>query len=758
MRNIAIRKFDLHSNKQANPLVCLYIQINDPEISENDIDVELVYFLNRYDFFNRIIFAGKEANLKHLKESYFDSEPSLLKSRLERKTSNLDEDLSFLSYDESGKHNIYNLKWQCLIETCEQIQQDLLTYLFKKSNAFKLAPEGLHYVAPSKHHNNVFLRTSSVLEHPGNLSILLFWMLPFIYKKELTHIYVDTTGILPLGIALAYEVKNSGFVGKLPMTCSFKSYEGIDTLKINNAEKTLVLISASMSGGLGKQVSETLSNSEKLLLEKNTINLYLHNHRNDGALSLCVINRHPKHEQVFGVIENFSANECKLCDQGFIKTELYGDLFTIEEPKVNPITIVSKNLTDKNRKLLNQYTGIGFFKVYKHVSEGNTDLEIFLDVSKLFAYEGTLRKKGIDSFKNQWRKELLRSFTTNLKRIIYTPSPYSKDLANEALKEYKKLNTSNQPEIIAHNNINTENVEEHASSLVISACLDNARELAGINHNLRKLQPHGNVAYLSCVFRGSTEHHRRQVKSSLTYNNDRANDYDLYSVFNIDLPNCSYKNSWQKELDFLTKIEQWANADVGDLELPDKISERIDYLKSVPSTGMSEKLFWASPSDNQLKIQDGFVFIENSASSDLSQADIFVTMTMVLHALRNAEKLNEKLFSKPYHRAVLAPKNFTQFNDGVVQASLLRAARKDELNYTSSRANGKEMMEIICYKIEYWSASNSEALMEFLIALLTKSLILHPDDLKNICTQVNHSNDIPLEYKIITRYIQDTRL
>ena len=91
------------------------------------------------------------------------------------------------------------------------------------------------------------------------------------------------------------------------------------------------------------------------------------------------------------MIKNFSASECKLCNQGFIKTELYGDLFTIEEPKVNPITILSKNLTDKHRKLLNQYTGIGFFKVYKHVSEGNTDLEIFLDVSKLFEYEGTLK-------------------------------------------------------------------------------------------------------------------------------------------------------------------------------------------------------------------------------------------------------------------------------------------------------------------------------------------------------------------------------
>lgn len=751
MRNISIRKFDLHSSKKSNTNACLYIQINQLEISENDIDSELVYYLNKYDFFETIIFAGTEANLKFIQSNYFSSTSSLIKDRLNKKTADLSKNLKLLSY-EQGAHKVYDINWITSTDiTTEQIRQDCLTYLFKKSSAFKLAPEGLHYEAPSKHHNNVFLRTSSVLEYPGNLSILLFWMFPHIHNKQISHIYVDTSGILPLAIALAYEALKCNYVKQLPIVCSFNSYEGISKLKINFPETTLLLISASMSGGLGKEISRKIS---PVLLE-NTINLYLHNSQHDDIKSLCVINQHPQHEQVFGLVKIYTANECKLCKQGSIKTALHGDLFTIEPPKTHPIKITSSVLSTKNKKLLNQYSGIGFFKAYKHVSQGNRDIEIFLDVSKIFEYSGddVIRSEAVDSFKKQWRKELLRSFTTNLKRIIYTHSPYSQDLAKEALIEYVKLNPSNTPVVVAHNNIDSSKCEDDASTLVISACLDNVRELAGINYDLRKPQPNGNVTYLSCVFRGASDTHRRQVKSSLTYNNDRPNDYDLYSVFSIDLPKCANKNSWQKELDCLILVEQWLNRQDDYLSLPKKISDRISFLKTAPSTGLSENLFWSSATDVNMKIQDGFVLIEKSASSNLSQSDIFVTVSMVLHALRNSDNVSDKLFSKPYHRAVIAPENFTKFNDGVLQSSLLRASRKDELNYMSDRKCSQEMTEIICEFIKIYKQPKAEALMEFFIALLTKSLVLCTDNLEEIFRTVKDS-DIPEEYKVIIKYIE----
>jgi hypothetical protein len=756
MRNIAIRVFHIHDNKK--PKLGLYIQINQYEIPENEIDTELAHYLEKHDFFESIIFAGREAHLKHIQNQYLNPEmaSASLKGRLEKKTADLAKNIRFLSYGVDGKHNLYNWSWSQLNESTELIRQDCLSYLFKKSEAFKSAPEGLHYVAPSKHHNNVFLRASSVLEHPGNLSILLFWMLPFIHQKELTHIYLDTSGILPLGIALAYEALSESSTKKLPVVSSFKSYQGINSLKIHNAEKALILISASISGGLGRQVLEIVSNSDKSILEKNIVNLYIHNDRYPDINALCVINKHPQHEQVFGILKSYNENQCKFCKQGLIKVDLHGDLFTIEPPKINPIILLSAHLPDKVRKTLGKFYCTGFFKTYKHVNGRSSELEIFLDVSALFEYKDSLKNEDVESFKKQWKKEHLRAFTTNLKRIIYTPSPYSEDLAKYALDEYQQLNPNNTPEIIAHHNIDTSNSEENASSLIVSACLDNAHEIAGINHDLRKLQPNGNVAYLTCFFRGQTDKHRDRVKSSLTYNNNRSNDYDLYSVFNIDLPNCVAKNSWLKELESLIKLEQWINTQEVELNIPQVISERIEYLKNVPSIGMSEKLFWPSSQGVDLKIQDGFVFVEKHLLRDLSQSDVFVTMSTALHSLRNNENVNEKLFSKPYHRAVLDPDNFNRYNDGIVQAAILRAVRKDELNFTSSRLHSTEMTEIICKKISNWQESKSEALMEFLIAILTKSLILNTDDVENICNNVNKINSIPSEYKMIASYLQYT--
>jgi hypothetical protein len=84
----------------------------------------------------------------------------------------------------------------------------------------------------------------------------------------------------------------------------------------------------------------------------------------------------------------------------------------------------------------------------------------------------------------------------------------------------------------------------------------------------------------------------------------------------------------------------------------------------------------------------------------------------------------------------LSPANFGRFNDGAIQASILRAALPRELNYSGHEEHSREAGRIIGRIIRSAKEARGEASAEFLMAIATRSLLLRAKDLEAVISLV----------------------
>ena len=111
-----------------------------------------------------------------------------------------------------------------------------------------------------------------------------------------------------------------------------------------------------------------------------------------------------------------------------------------------------------------------------------------------------------------------------------------------------------------------------------------------------------------------------------------------------------------------------------------------------------------------------------------TQADLFASICVALTTLRNHGDPSRRLAHNAYERAVLSPSNFDRYNDGVLQASILRAAHPSELAFGACEEDlSEDMLRVLIDALpDERHPDKSEALLEFIIALLTGRLTLLP--------------------------------
>lgn len=91
------------------------------------------------------------------------------------------------------------------------------------------------------------------------------------------------------------------------------------------------------------------------------------------------------------------------------------------------------------------------------------------------------------------------------------------------------------------------------------------------------------------------------------------------------------------------------------------------------------------------ELSDGFVFYDGKDSSKLNKNQVYLVVCLILELLRSNDKLNDNI---SYHD-VISPKNFSRFNDTLLQLSILNASQGRELNFRSNANLSHEMLNII---------------------------------------------------------------
>ena len=157
---------------------------------------------------------------------------------------------------------------------------------------------------------------------------------------------------------------------------------------------------------------------------------------------------------------------------------------------------------------------------------------------------------------------------------------------------------------------------------------------------------------------------------------------------------------------------------------------------------MASDTFLSASNGNSLQLTEGFVFWDPGRESLLSanHASVgFVAMASALQAARESKSGEKCLRSSLHETVVLDPENFLRFNDGVLQASILRAAFSHELDYSGAPELSQVMREFLEKLFSNSDQTYGEASSEFALAIATGHLRLTPIDTEKLMQQMEKS-------------------
>jgi hypothetical protein len=231
----------------------------------------------------------------------------------------------------------------------------------------------------------------------------------------------------------------------------------------------------------------------------------------------------------------------------------------------------------------------------------------------------------------------------------------------------------------------------------------------------------------------------------------------LFHCIKLDLPACELQHSWQRELKSLEELVHWA--DTNDKDIPSSINDRINLLRDAPAAGLEENLFWPDVEGKPLKLSSDFTIIPNrNGQRQFSQADVFVIAASLFHQYRHGVKNKPRLIYLPYERTVISPESFQRFNDGILQASFLRAARNSEISYANCDFSVSERMHrFLVAEVDAATHGRGPALMEYVVSMLIGRLTLHKDLQHSFLLAVAKNEQLPLEIRLCAEFASGFR-
>jgi hypothetical protein len=619
-----------------------------------------------------------------------------------------------------------------LVGQLSAIKRMALTYLLRNHPVFLTAPQSHHFILPSGKHCQGFFRIGSAMVDGAAIDFMAFCCLPF-FPLGIKHIYCDTGTISPVAYAInclrqrIADNKSCASVG------SFGSYKGAKDFRFRDIDNARILISLTSSGGLGPYLCEIDQN----IRPESIVTLFTLCDTPGFSNRVCDLRRHKTdNPDGFEAFDGHEEGRCPLCDRGSTRVLISGEQFLPGHARVEPVVVRTKHAPSWLTAFLKRVVGKGLIRAnYLSPDARHASKDIFFDMQSLFADDAML---GIDGYKKRMEWMVDQAVPAKVTRIICLDGPGSKAMATVIRDKIR--DTLGEKQIYSYSDI-VPQIDKYkqntGATLVVAEAVASGRSLMAVSQLLRYIQPNGAVSYVVGITRLPSPEAFNQIESNLSYG-DLPGDHVFVVLDKVSLPllGLNAQSSWDQELEYLngliTKCE--------DTAVLKELEARADIIRACASKaqrGMNEKLFWPKVNGAALTLSPGFVFFADfDKPPAASQADVFFTMLTVLHHLRTLRDSAESLYQHEHLRRVLSPRCFDRFNDGVIQASLLRAALPAELDYSVSEQISGEMAQFLEIVFADEAGQAGEACREFLLALAQGRLRLVATDLgklKNKC-------------------------
>lgn len=694
------------------------------EFDFNSLKKELAEHFSSFHQTNALVFIHCSKS-KLVEKAIKDNLDKIFKSIPKAEESSLSENIFYISYDRS----IFKItnKEKFLEDNCKEIINQGLTNIFVRNGGL-VESNGIshHYVFPSGKHSSKFLRTANVLVKKSEIDFIALNTLHLFKKSEFRNIYCDTLSINVVGYSIGQYLKRFGNEQDTNIE-SFKSYDGIYNKNSIFYDDSIFLISASTSGGLVHYLKE---NHPEIHSENICVLYYLPIDK-DSKLALervlCNLELNEKLNYGIEIYDQFKPNEkCLFCENQSTPIKILGDSFSLDEPIINTRNIIASKYISKTLK--------DFVEVFKYNEKTGTSLKVSFNedtiarkkYSLYIDYENIIKnienkqyeshKTKIDAFVNQF-------VPASLKYIIHLNDKGSALLA-EYIKERIKSYSNNSIEIINQSELTEKMISDNESGsiLIVGSCITNGKNLLYLSRFFRNYD-NIRLVYFTGINRISDPDKHKELKSNIKYGRYGPENSSFVEIETINCDNSNYQTPWEVESEHLKKIQE-------DLNSPSNFIDNrlaiINEFASKENKGGTEKIFYSDLQGTELKIRKNSAFFNNNDyHNSINQSDVYFTISCVLNNMRNNKV--DGLYQTNFVKNLLDPFIFNRFNDGIIQAAILRAAKNEELNYSFSAKNSEDMLMLLKTFIKHRDEYQGEAIIEFLYALAIGKLRLFKD-------------------------------
>lgn len=565
--------------------------------------------------------------------------------------------------------------------------------LFRQHKGVISSSPSYHFEKPSGDHCDKFIRASNLLVSRNEVAFLAISLLPY-FKEGLKRIYVDTSSIAFL-VNVAAQLSGK-YTATTPLIESFESY-AVFNKKFDFVEdqNSLVVISATTSGSLTKSLKKKTS------FNNNQIITLFHLALPEDQIGIFNIS------SAVSQITSKKAIECEFCTRGSKIIRISGDQFLPETPK-HELLVIRKSDFGRGRECFFKDFSTKGFLGWNTASahQADTKEHFYIDVCKVLSALPL-------SFSDKLDRAIKRYVSRDTKTIIYLNDVGSVALSDK-VRNYLGNEVANHISWLKHGDVKEEDLKDSESVMVVAGAITSGRKLLAVSRLLRCIDKSATITYLIGFSKLPTNESLEQLKKDL-----QQSGHEMVVLQKCPLPRIkeNTKTAWDWEKD---ELAQWDGSDPFSEhsdKLPINLKNRAEFLAS--DTNDLNKLFLPNPTGNSLKLRKTFAFWSDLGLGDYlesaTQSDVYWTISAVLHDLRIGS--DEKGLASTYHTTLISPACFDRYNDGIIQACLLRAAKPVELNYAVDSEFSRQMTDVLLSIISNWENSQGEASLEFLLAL-----------------------------------------
>jgi hypothetical protein len=421
-----------------------------------------------------------------------------------------------------------------------------------------------------------------------------------------------------------------------------------------------------------------------------------------------------------------------------LSIRIKGETFLPEQEPAKKVLLRDQvHRSDADVKHFREFAGAGVFDVYRQAPRsGAIPRALFVDGDALLAQ---------DMFEKWLARTLSQSVKAATKAIIYQDDAPSRRLADRVKKHCENQLGLNAVAMHPSQALSTTQIAEDCGVIVCACVIGKGSQLLEVSRALRDSHK-GPRLYVIGFQVTDSRGELDTLRTHLVHSKGIRHDFQRFGCAAIGT---QLRDSFQQE------VKRFYAASSDTKSLPGRMAKRPAALASTSKVGELALLPHGPRVTEALKIRPGFAYWPEGFSASAYQPEVLATVAVLLQRAREHQELTDehRLWSATYRHVVLDPENFARFNDGILQAALLRCAYPSELDYRGDHAASDFMKGVILRALGRAGEQAGEAILEFLLALVQRRLQLtdaHRDQVLDAASACVTSKPLKAAIKFLT--------